>query len=83
MKRLFTYVIEKDEDGYYIADVPGLPGCHTQAKSLDELENRIREAIAVYLGENSDFKALTQFIGVQQIEVQIDEASSSSLSQSS
>ncbi len=49
MKRLFTYVFEKDEDGYYIADVPELPGCHTQARSLDELENRIREAIAVYL----------------------------------
>ncbi|MHA2271253.1 MAG: type II toxin-antitoxin system HicB family antitoxin [Candidatus Hodarchaeales archaeon] len=80
MKRLFTYVIEKDEDGYFIADVPGLPGCHTQAKTLDELENRIREAIAVYLGENKDFKTITQFIGIQQIEVQINEATSSTLS---
>jgi predicted RNase H-like HicB family nuclease len=35
--REFYVIIEKDEDGYYVADVPELPGCHTQAKSLDKL----------------------------------------------
>ena len=40
MKYTFTYIIELDEDGYYVADVPALPGCHTQAKSLDELKER-------------------------------------------
>lgn len=30
----FYVIIERDEDGYYVADVPELPGCHTQAKSL-------------------------------------------------
>lgn len=42
-------VIEKDEDGYYVASVPELPGCHTQAKTLDELIERVREAVELYL----------------------------------
>jgi predicted RNase H-like HicB family nuclease len=46
----FGVVVEKDEEGYYIASVPELPGCHTQAKTLDELTRRIREAIQAYLG---------------------------------
>jgi predicted RNase H-like HicB family nuclease len=45
----FDVVIRQDEDGYYVATVPELPGCHTQAKSLDELMNRIEEAIRLYL----------------------------------
>jgi len=49
MKKEFNIVIEQDEDGYYIASVPELPGCHTQAKSLDELNKRVIEAIELYL----------------------------------
>lgn len=49
MEREFDVVIEKDEEGYYVASVPTLPGCHTQARSLDELIERMREAIALYL----------------------------------
>lgn len=49
MKKEFNIVIEQDEDGYYIANVPELPGCHTQAISLDELNKRIIEAIELYL----------------------------------
>lgn len=45
----FNVLIEKDEDGYFVAAVPSLPGCHTQAKSPDELTSRIKEAIEVYL----------------------------------
>ncbi len=45
MKREFNVVIEQDEDGYFVASVPALRGCHTQAKSLDILMARIREAI--------------------------------------
>ena len=41
--------IERDEDGYYVASVPALPGCHTQAKTLDQLMGRIQEAIGLYL----------------------------------
>ena len=40
--REFTVIIERDEEGYYIADVPELKGCHTQARSLDELMERCR-----------------------------------------
>jgi len=49
MRTKFAVVVEKDEDGYYVASVPELPGCHTQAKTLDELTNRIKEAIELYL----------------------------------
>ena len=49
MIKEFNIVIEQDEDGYYIANVPELPGCHTQAKSLDELNERVIEAIELYL----------------------------------
>ena len=49
MKKEFTVVIEQDEDGIYAASVPELEGCHTQAKTLDELGERIKEAISLYL----------------------------------
>jgi len=45
----FSVVIERDEDGYYVASVPELPGCHTQSRTLDELMERIREAVELYL----------------------------------
>ena len=45
MAKEFTVIIEQDEEGYYIAEVPELKGCHTQAKSLDTLMERIKEAI--------------------------------------
>ena len=49
MQREFTVVVERDEEGYYVASVPALPGCHTQARSLDQLMQRVREAIEVCL----------------------------------
>lgn len=49
MSRTFDVVIERDEVGYYVGSVSALPGCHTQARSLDELPERIREAIALCL----------------------------------
>ncbi len=45
----YNVLIEKDEDGYYISEVVELPGCHTQAKSVDELIERTKEAIVLYL----------------------------------
>jgi len=67
MKREFSVVIEKDEDGYYLASVPTLRGCHTQARSLDDLMVRIREAIELCL-EVED-PASTEFVGVQRLEI--------------
>ncbi len=49
MGREFTVVIERDEEGYLVASVPALPGCHTQARSMDDLLDRIREAILLCL----------------------------------
>ena len=49
MKREFNVLIEKDEDGYFVAFVPALRGCHTQAKSLDVLMKRVQEAIELCL----------------------------------
>ena len=48
-QRKFTVVIERDEEGYYVATVPALRGCHTQGKTLDSLVKRVREAIELCL----------------------------------
>jgi len=53
MSREFSVVIERDEDGFYVASVPALPGCHTQARSLDELMDRVQEASAVCLEDEA------------------------------
>jgi len=47
----FHTVIERDEDGVFVATVSELPGCHTQARTREELTSRIREAIRVYRNE--------------------------------
>jgi predicted RNase H-like HicB family nuclease len=44
-----------------------LPGCHTQAKSYDELYERTKEAIALYLEEKKGFKPLSKFLSLQQL----------------
>jgi predicted RNase H-like HicB family nuclease len=66
--REFNVVVERDEAGWYIASVPALPGCHTQAQSLDELMSRIREAIEAYL-EAGEAPSPLEFVGVQRISV--------------
>ena len=53
-KREFNVVVERDEDGYYVASVPALPGCHTQARSLDKLMERVKEAIELCLEVDND-----------------------------
>ena len=70
MGRDFTVIVERDEDGNYVASVPAPSGCHTQARSLDELMERIREAIAVCLEDADDAATPSlDFIGVQRINV--------------
>lgn len=49
LKKELTVIIELDEDGYFVGTVPELKGCHTQAKSLDELIERIKEASSLCL----------------------------------
>lgn len=67
MTREFSVVIEKDEDGTFVASVPALRGCHTQAKSLDVLMKRVKEAIELCL-EIEDPVA-TEFVGVQRVAI--------------
>ena len=70
MTREFNVIIERDAEGYYVASVPELQGCHTQAKSLDELMERIREAIELCLEVEKDSPS-NQFVGVQRIAVEV------------
>lgn len=67
MAREFNVIIEEGEDGYLISEVVGLAGCHTQAKTLDELMKRTREAISLCLEEEGPSKE--RFIGVQKVKV--------------
>ncbi len=65
----FHVVIEKGEDGYYIASVVELPGCHTQARDLDELDNRVREAIGVYLEAEGENLSVPEFVALKKIRI--------------
>jgi predicted RNase H-like HicB family nuclease len=67
--RKFTVVIERDSEGNYLASVPTLHGCHTQAKSLDTLTKRVREAVKLYLEVAAGVDDSLEFIGIQQISV--------------
>lgn len=69
-KREFSVLVERDEDGIYVATVPELRGCHTQAKSLDVLMKRVREAIALCLEVQKDVAQANEFIGVQRVVVE-------------
>lgn len=66
-RKEFHVVIERDEDGYFVASVPALPGCHTQAKSLDVLMRRVKEAIELYL--EVEQPSAKEFVGVQRVAV--------------
>ena len=69
MPQKYTAVIERDEDGWLVSEVVGLPGCHTQAKTMDELLTRTREAIRAYLETDELFEVSEEVVGGRQIEV--------------
>ena len=69
MKQMYNVLIEQDEDGWFISEVIGLPGCHTQAKTLDELMKRTKELIVEYLEAKKGKLIQEKFIGLQQLEV--------------
>jgi predicted RNase H-like HicB family nuclease len=69
MTREYDVVVERDADGFYVASVPALQGCHTQARSLDELMERVREAIAVCLEADEVQDEQLNFVGVQRVSV--------------
>ena len=67
--RKFTVVIERDEEGYYIGTVPSLRGCHSQARTLDTLMKRIREAVELCLESEDRSSGSLELVGVQQISI--------------
>ncbi len=71
MEIAFNVIVERDEEGYYVATVPDLRGCHTQARSLDTLMERIREVIDLCLEEQGAPISPPEFIGVQRVTVEL------------
>ena len=71
MTKRFSVITERDQEGYYVASVPALRGCHTQAKSLDELVTRITEAIELCLEVEGKDPEPLDFVGVQEVSVTI------------
>ncbi len=69
MTKKYNILIEKDEDGYFVSEVIDLPGCHTQAKTIDELLQRTKEAIKAYLEVETQTDYSLEFVRVQEIEV--------------
>ena len=66
----YNVIIEEGEDGYLISNVIELPGCHTQAKTYDELIKRTKKAISLYLSvKKRRTKPKTKFVSLQQLEV--------------
>lgn len=70
MKENFNVIVEQGEDGYLISEVVGLPGCHTQAKTYDELIKRTKEAIQLYLSMKKP-QEIGKFLSLQQIEIEV------------
>jgi predicted RNase H-like HicB family nuclease len=65
----FNVAIEKGEDGYYVGSVVELPGCHTQAKTLKELDKRVKEAIEAYLEAKGDNASIPELVAVKKVHV--------------
>jgi predicted RNase H-like HicB family nuclease len=69
MAHQYDVVVEKDSGGFFVASVPALPGCHTQARSLDQLMERIREAIELCIEVNGDSIEPLDFVGIQRVSI--------------
>jgi len=71
MVRITGYIAKDAETGLYVAMVPGIPGAHTQAETLDELQENLKEVVELCLEEMDEEarKSIPQFVGIQQLEV--------------
>lgn len=67
--RKFTVLIERDEQGFYVATVPALRGCHTQAKNLNTLMKRVHEVVELCLEDTRAEQTPLELVGIQQISV--------------
>ena len=69
MRTEYSVIIEQDADGLYVASVPTLQGCHTQGRSLDEVMERIREAVELCIEERGEDAGALEFVSIQKIVV--------------
>lgn len=70
MNGVYTIVIEKDEEGWLIGHAPALPGCHTQARSIDQLMERMEEAVTLWLEVEKDNEpSPMELVGIQRLAV--------------
>jgi predicted RNase H-like HicB family nuclease len=69
MTHQYDVVVEKDSAGNFVASVPALPGCHTQARSLDQLMERIREAIELCIDVDGNSSEPLDFVGIQRVSI--------------
>jgi predicted RNase H-like HicB family nuclease len=67
LNQTFNIIVEQGIDGFLISSVIELPGCHTQAKNYDQLLEKTKEAIELYLDDDKQFETLNRFVGLQQI----------------
>jgi predicted RNase H-like HicB family nuclease len=66
----YTAIIEQDTaTGFYVAYVPDLPGAHTQAETLEELQQNLREVVSLVLEEDTPQTSESHFIGTQLVTV--------------
>ena len=65
----YDVIVERDEEGYLVATVPSIPGCHTQARSLDELMERTRGAILLCLEEEGEPAPTLELLGIHRVRV--------------
>ncbi len=70
MKKDLYVVIERDEDGLYVGEVPGLRACYSQGKTIDELLINIKEVIFLCLEEEGEAGVFPEFIGVQKVSLE-------------
>lgn len=66
----FTVIIEKDEDGMFVAEAPDLKGCYTQGKTLEEVLKNIKEVIELCLETQKDVVS-NELVGVQKVQVSV------------
>jgi predicted RNase H-like HicB family nuclease len=70
MTKHYDVIVERDSEGFLVGSVPAIPGCHTQARSLDELMLRMREAIEFFLEVGGETRAGLEFVGLQRLAVE-------------
>ncbi|MEK6975742.1 MAG: type II toxin-antitoxin system HicB family antitoxin [Candidatus Thermoplasmatota archaeon] len=71
MQRTFQVLFEEGEDGWFVASVPTLPGCHTQGKGLEQARERIQEAIRAYLSVTPNMPIQTRYVGIDSVSVSV------------